>query len=263
MIVIDKPDLSFTEDPKWIAEREVLWDQYCENQYSELRKEKLRVRKVYFFTGVFERPQDNGRGQSIFLKARVNDFPLRRAEGWDYVVYMLGGFSNVEMTKLLVHQILGSLISLGWSLEEELALWDHFLPETYESIVRTPGPAKKHGLPLEGVLPIDSVIRQYLVNLKGLLSGYSDVSSKYLYRSKLLLSALQSVDDIYLSQENSLNSLIKSLFSVLYMNSDNISDEYKIAFRKFTKNLAGSIESTEFHAGVLNIWEEVKKENDG
>ncbi|GGX56051.1 hypothetical protein [Saccharospirillum salsuginis] len=258
-IVIEKPDLSFTDKPEWIEEREKLWEKYCEGQYAELRKEKLRIRKDFFFTGEFERPRDNGRGQTLFLKARINDFPLRRPEGWSYVVYKFGGFNEFEMTKLLVHLVLPSLKELGWSLEEELALWDYFLPSTYKPTVRSPGPTKKHGAPIEGSLPLDSIIRQYALNLHCLLVGYSEISRKYFYRSDFLISTLRSIDSEELNKGSDLSDVLKSLFSEYYWDRSKLPDDCQEAFGRLMTEVEELIESGGVDSSVKEIWDEVKQ----
>ncbi|GGX56058.1 hypothetical protein [Saccharospirillum salsuginis] len=253
-MIIEKPDLSFTSDPGWIAEREKLWDQYCESRYSELRGSTLKARRQFFFHGTLDKPREHGLGEKSFLRVNINDFPLRSPEGWDYLVYEYGGYNDREVQELAVYQVLPGLKYLGWSLEEELALWEYFFQATYERSIRSPKLTKRKGVPIEGDLPLVKVISQYSSGLSSLLKGTANASPKCLHKADFLISALSEIDSILLAKDTVLRRKLDALFKRLVKSRDNLPVQYEGDFSAFYSRLSSAISDDQVDPVIKNMW---------
>ncbi|AJQ92863.1 hypothetical protein [Gynuella sunshinyii] len=262
-IEIAKPDLSFTEEPEWIRQRELQWEIYCENQYAEKRKNDLIALQRYFFSGELAMPKDYGRGQKSFLRAMIDEYPLKTLEGWDYVIYQYGGFdrSKQEFTDLLEYLVLNTLTSRGWSVEEELRLWEHFLPETYLPIVQSSVATKRYGEPLSGKLSTRSVIEHFFGSIKNLLEGISDISPKYLYKVDFLISAIQVVTEHDLDTVNRLRFKLNLLFEILLQFKDSPSLPYLEQIKGFISQFVLAMNTREFEPVVTTMWEAAQKKH--
>ncbi|WP_028671772.1 hypothetical protein [Saccharospirillum impatiens] len=260
---IEKPDMSFTEDLWWQKRREALWQQYCEFQYDGVRKSKLKVLEKYFFTGELESPKDHGRGSPGFLGSRIDTFPLRKPEGWDYVIYTFGGYDrlNLEMKQLLENKVLASLTNRGWTLEEELALWDHFLPERYQTIIKSPVFAKRQQSFLEGELHIDVVVMHYSVRVENILDGLAGSSPKYIYRPGYLLSAIEEITPEDISSIKYLDKNLQNLMKLCFRSHDSALPEFKYPIDNFIREFKQNMETLRFDPIVKAIWEDVKREH--
>lgn len=259
---IVKPDMSFTQDPQWQTRREALWQQYCENQFDDVRKKELKVYRNFFFTGELESPQDHGRGGSGLLRASIDRFPLRTPEGWNYVICTFGGFdrSKTEMTKLMVFHVLASLTNHGWTLEEELALWDHFLPKSYQKIVKSPVATKHKGV-IEGELPSSRVISKFCGGISCLFDGLEDVSPKYVYRPVFLLSALQVIAKKNIRTEKKLERQIIRLMGYCFTDQSNVLPENKEPLNNYLAEFRQGMETLQLDPIIKAMWEDVKREN--
>jgi len=126
-------DLSFTQNPEWIKQRETLWKPIGKDFATELSKKEYAPVQHYFMTGEFLNGE-RFEGDSSDLASFVW-FPLQTPEAWDY---------------LFEHRVLGSAVfeelfyfsfeplwDYALTPDEELALWDYFLPLTFQPKVRS------------------------------------------------------------------------------------------------------------------------------
>ncbi|MEP4546561.1 MAG: hypothetical protein ABJ000_10320 [Saccharospirillum sp.] len=174
----------------------------------------------------------------------MDTFPLRTPEGWDYVVYTFGCYdrSNLEMKQLLVNKVLASLTNRGWTLEEELALWDHFLPERYQAIIKSPVPTKRQQGVLEGALHIDVVVMHFSVRVESVFDGLAGSSPKYIYRPRLLLSAIEEVTLEDISSIKYLDGNLQNLMRLCFRSHDNALPEFKDPLNNFIREFKQEME---------------------
>lgn len=254
MVEVEKPDLSFTKDPSWISQREVLWENVYVKYYNEARASRLKALKEYFFSGEFSNPVGSGLGSSTFLRARIDGYPLRKAEGWDYVVYEYGGYSEEELEDVVSNAVLSGLKHRGWSKTEELALWDYFLGETYNFELKSPGPTKRQGACIYGELPISMVVTHFVSGLSSLLKGNLEASPKYLYKAEYLISALGEIDAKVISEDVVLNRKLNALFDRVHRSRDKVISEYRDDMDQFVESVTIGVDSVVSESKVKDIW---------
>lgn len=121
-------DLSITNSPEWVAEREKNWP-IVEDMISEgfTRKQIARYKK-YFMTG--ERPAKN----EIATTSYVEFFPLLTIEGIEFVCknYLTSDIEFHHFRSILSAFMLRINELVGLTDEERFALFDHIFGKTYD-----------------------------------------------------------------------------------------------------------------------------------
>lgn len=140
-------DLSFTTEPSWRAQREVLWEKIEDNLKDKYTRKELAMVKGYYFDGILDE-----KGVGVIYDARkVLFFPLRTPEGWNYVMqhHMKGhtDFDELEKARNGYDSILNSLLTYSmreigrdWEFAEQCALFDWLVGEHYQEVITSPVP---------------------------------------------------------------------------------------------------------------------------
>jgi hypothetical protein len=137
-------DLSFTKDPEWMEQREVLWELWREEIKSLSNKKELDEYRHYFMTGE-ALPNVDMSDEALF-----NSFPLQKTDGWDYVLQHLA--KNRDDFKRLFTETLQDRSShklFPHRAPYELARWDYFLGETFVPTIISRVPIASEKVTLE------------------------------------------------------------------------------------------------------------------
>lgn len=122
-------DLSFTKDPMWVEKRRELWTVRRESLSSDFSKGDLDTLEHYFLTG------------ELVGKYRISDgalfsyFPMQTPLGWDYVLTsLLSTGANIEK---IIKDCFQDYSSDPIVAPYELARWEYFFGEKFESKIRS------------------------------------------------------------------------------------------------------------------------------
>lgn len=133
-------DLSFTKDPEWIKQREVLWEPRGKDLKSNFSKKEIADIKQYFMTGIVGNTYQEDAG-------KLGYFPVQSPEGWDYVLENMIG--KPEFFRSSINQTFQDRSDVLFMAPYELAKWDYFLGETFESTITSRVPIAGEKVTLE------------------------------------------------------------------------------------------------------------------
>lgn len=137
-------DLSFTKDPEWVKQREVLWELWREEIKSLSTKKELNEYRHYFMTGE-ELPNVDISDEALF-----DSFPLQKSDGLNYVLQHLA--KNPDDFQRLFTETLQDRSDhklFPHRAPYELARWDYFLGETFEPTITSRVPIAGEKVVLE------------------------------------------------------------------------------------------------------------------
>jgi len=131
--------LDITQDPQWLAQRELLWQARKQEIAEGLTKKQLEDIRTFFFTGV-------PRKSSWLPPARMlESFPVFTVEGITWCLRTYGASENRDKPAWgsdhgMIHNLfLDGLHRVpGLSREERLHLFHHVFGETYDPLRRFP-----------------------------------------------------------------------------------------------------------------------------
>lgn len=140
-------DLSFTQDPTWRTEREVLWQRIEPILNDGYTRKELAMVKAYYFDGTL----DEKGIKRLYDADKILHFPLRSPEGWAYVMrYQMKGWSDLDelgKARRGYDSILNSLLTYAmreigddWHFDEQCALFDWLVGEHYQAEIASPVP---------------------------------------------------------------------------------------------------------------------------
>ncbi|MEH6470447.1 MAG: hypothetical protein V7752_04285 [Halopseudomonas sp.] len=180
-------DLSFTQDPQWIAQREELWAPVEKRLKKENRKKELLDIKQYFMTGV------EGQVKKVSDHGKIRFFPLQNPKGWDYVI--ANQLKDPKSFKFIV-----DLIFQGSSEEFEpfdtVEKWDYFLDPVFEPILTSRVPMGRDGEKLTLELdPLETFCRVAQPLDDALRLGDGGDKPRWLLRSAYFFSLLPYITD--------------------------------------------------------------------
>jgi hypothetical protein len=138
-------DLSFTQDEKWIEERELHWLPVAKFLKGNFRKIEIANIKKYFMAGLTTETYTNDSGKFSY-------FPLQTPVGWDYVlqnkIEQQSEFRNLFNETLQDRSNIDLFPDMA---PYELARWDYFLGDTFEATItsRVPIAGKRVSLELD------------------------------------------------------------------------------------------------------------------
>lgn len=133
-------DLSFTKDPEWIKQREVLWEPRGKDLKSNFSKKEIADIKQYFMTGIVGNTYQEDAG-------KLGYFPVQSPEGWDYVLENMIG--KPEFFRSSINQTFQDRSDVLFMAPYELAKWDYFLGETFEPTITSRVPIAGEKVTLE------------------------------------------------------------------------------------------------------------------
>ena len=201
-------DLSFTKDPEWVKQREVLWELWREEIKSLSTKKELNEYRHYFMTGE-ELPNVDISDEALF-----DSFPLQKSDGWNYVLQHLA--KNSDDFKRLFTETLQDRSDhklFPHRAPYELARWDYFLGETFEPTItsRVPIAGEKVVLELD---PHDVFYRIGVRIWEYVEDGFYSDDSKWLQRINYFWSLWPHISDDAFSSEQS-NELMTDAVKII------------------------------------------------
>lgn len=123
-------DMSFTNDPEWIRQREALWEDTLEkfDISAELSSKTVEALRRYFMTG--EVAAD---GEPPGARSRLSFFPAMNIEAIEHVLKynMPDGASDKDIEELKIFFYVGVKNVPGISLDEALTIFRYVFGTTY------------------------------------------------------------------------------------------------------------------------------------
>lgn len=259
-------DLSFTQDPQWIAEREKEWQQRLPG-YSTMTRKQLNDFRQYFFTGVRSKCFDYEPGTAI------SNFPALSPASIEYCLQFYAGYKIKDFDLQSIYRVLISDLKNEAEVESRLEVFRYFFGERYDperKLAKELGPYYQHDkvVPLTADHLFGSIVRT-----TRWLKKESD-EPIWIYLMDYIFSVLPSVDvrlyDVNVEQKANfrigddpsgwmyqmLTRLLKDVALGAGPNSPHPADSKK---RKFCQDFYNRMENMGHYPGQLKqIWENAK-----
>lgn len=203
-------DLSFTQDPQWIEARKKVWLPIRKDLSDTSRKKHLDQLEHYVMTGDLD-------GLSLGDGSKFLYFPLQNEEGWDYVFQHLikktEAFEDIFYMEVFSEHHLGIL-----SEQQELDLWDYFLGDTYEPIIRSRVPLKPTGEIYEMKVDCFRVVQLISSQLLGYCySGKFSNQPKWIVKLEYFYSAFSALTEADMQGQHQLKNMCNLIEFLLDM----------------------------------------------
>lgn len=183
-------DLSFTHDSNWRKEREKTWAPREVRLKSNFRKREIDVFRHYYFNG--ELPES---GFTIGDLNRFSLYPLHTPDGWNYILASLIDSSEYHDFAEIVKYSTQSWLDKGYSLQEELALFDYFFGKAYSPVIKSRVPMGRDKKYQELALSADYMFWRGLQMICCWLDGKEeDPTCAWAYRLDYLFGLVELVD---------------------------------------------------------------------
>lgn len=249
-------DLSFTQDQAWIEQRMQRWLPIRKSLSDTFRKKELDQLEKYALAG--EMPDRKLEDSTLLLY-----FPLQSPEGWNYVFQNMitkpESFEDAFYERALRDHHQGLI-----TLEQELELWDYFVGEKYEPIIRSRVPLKPTGQIAE--LRLDAYrVASIILNMLVRYCRYAEFGNypKWLVKIDYLYSLLGILNEAPILDQKRVEKTNKMMTSLLNMAVDfqceEKADDPEQHREKFLKSFAEKVgEISNLPAPLRQIWEERK-----
>lgn len=251
-----EPDLSFTQNPEWIAEREERWKPIEAFLKEDNRLARVKTIKKYFMTGVCE-DFELAKGGSIVLYC-----PLQTDEGWDWA------FQNPKLlspcfSKYWKGSLNSNYSDFFWDKEARLRFFDYFHPATYQPVIKSRVPIGRE----QNVVEIQVDVYELFDNMCGLMCGFVRSAQHTVVSSRLdyFFSCLDSLSDLENSNPQNQGTIVFFVewFINQYFNFSpkiEISDpaEQKAFLTRFYNHIANN----PVHPSIKAIWQKVVAEHE-
>lgn len=191
-MTVKQPDLSFTQNPQWISEREEHWKPIEDFLKENNRKKVVEQLKNIFFTGAIDNPEDIKEGFAILY------YPLQTAEAWDYL------FQDPRLAPRCFKDYMSASLmgsyneKFFWDDEARLRFFDYFHPTTYQPVIKSRVPVGRD----KEFIAIDVDVCELFAMMCGRMGNYlrRGLPSVLLHRLDYFFSCLDELGD--LSQSN-------------------------------------------------------------
>ena len=194
-------DLGFTKDPEWIKQREVLWEPRGKDLKSNFSKKEIADIKQYFMTGIVGNTYQEDAG-------KLGYFPVQSPEGWDFVLENMIG--EPEFFRSSINQTFQDRSDVLFMAPYELAKWDYFLGETFESTITSRVPIAGEKVTLE--LDPHDVFCRYSTGVIDFIKRWDGGDlPKHIQRIGYYWSLWPYITDACFSEENSRSSSAKTI----------------------------------------------------
>ena len=190
-MTINQPDLSFTKNPEWMAEREQRWKPIEQFLKEDNRLARVNTIKEYFFHGKCE-DFELAKTGSIVLYC-----PLQNEEGWDWAFQDSRLLPNAYL-RYWKSNLNSNHEKFFWDNEARLRFFDYFHPTTYQPVIKSRVPVGRD----KEFIAIDVDVCELFAMMCGRMGNYlrRGLPSVLLHRLDYFFSCLDELGD--LSQSN-------------------------------------------------------------
>lgn len=258
-------DLSITKDPEWIKRREELWKPVGESLSEGLRKKEVEKVHHYFMTGRLREGEEMSDGAKFYW------FPIQAPEAWDYIFEHLFDTKNAssEFEGIFYFQF-GDMSGRALDENQELAMWDYFAGEEFQSTITSRVPVGKSANKISLNVDIGNIAAEFKLFMDRWNSGSCDDEPKWKKRINYFISFVKSLPDTsFIRREDGKPSTregrcVKMVFNAVcnpvYGDDDHILNGEKLEIRKdFTNYLFNVFNHMDMPSNMKSIWEEAKK----
>ncbi|WP_053981528.1 hypothetical protein [Marinagarivorans algicola] len=256
-MTVKQPDLSFTQNPQWIAERETHWGPIEGFLKENNRKEVVEQLKKLFFTGVIDNPEDVREGFAILY------YPLQTAEAWDYL------FQDVRLNPKCFKEFMNASLMGSYNekffLDDEarLRFFDYFHPATYQPVIKSRVPIGREQKIVQIEVDRFEILRDMAAKFSQFLGG-SEVPVIY-YRLDYFFSFLDEACDVMDVSNNDkddiqyfANNFLQRYFKIESDLEPKNRGEQKAFLVRFYNHIANN----PVHPSIKAIWQKVLDEHD-
>lgn len=255
MIVIE-PDLSFTQCPEWIAEREERWKPIEAFLKEDNRLARVKTIKKYFMTGVCE-DFELAKGGSIVLYC-----PLQTAEGWDWA------FQNLKLlspcySRYWKSSLNNNFSDFFWDKEARLRFFDYFHPATYQPVIASRVPIGRE----QKVVEIELDVYELFGIMIAQMSGFVRKNERpiLLTRMEYFFSCLDALGDLDDADRMSREQI--EFFLIMFVNQYfNFTPKIEIPDpteqKAFLARFYNHIANNPVHPSIKAIWQKVVDEHE-
>lgn len=252
-----EPDLSFTQNPEWIAERETHWKPIEEFLKENNRKKTIEQLRKLFFTGEIENAEDIREGFAVLY------YPLQTAEAWDYL------FQDARILpkcykEFFKDSLMGSYADrFFWDKEARLRFFDYFHPATYQPVIKSRVPIGREQKVVE--IEVD------VYDLFGLMSakfsqfvnyGNSTVMTQRLEYFFSTLDHVGDLDDANNRQKSKVSRIISRLLESHFRYEPEADLGEALEQKAFLTRFYNHIANNPVHPSIKAIWQKVVAEHE-
>ena len=262
-------DLSITNDPEWIKQRESLWKPIGADFKKDFRKKEVDKIHRYFMTGTLLE------GERLSDGAKFSWFPLQTPEAWDYVLEYLFCSQDVERElKNKFHFQFGDLSQRAMSFGEELALWDYFAGDTFQPIFKSRVPVGPEKKIISFEVDHENVVSHFNLGMDGWFGGEYSSLPKWVQRFNYFLTMLphmKSLEFVRLTNSGRLEIRVEALVSKIfkyivtppYGKYLPLSDEALEVRHEFAKDAVLKLDAVNMPPAMKKHWEDTKATHGG
>lgn len=258
-------DLSITKNPVWTKTREELWKPIGKSLSEGLTKKELEKIHHYFMTGTLRE------GEEISDGAKFYWFPIQNPEAWNYIFEHLFNSkkAEAEFEKIFYFQF-GEMAGRALGEEQELAMWDYFAGEKFQSIITSRVPIGKQKEIVSFRVDYGNVAAEFTLFMDRWNSGSCDKESKWKKRINYFLTFVESMsnesfvfrDDGKISTRE--GRCIKRVFDAvchpIYGDEEHVLLGDELEFRaEFVGHLRETFNSMRMPSNMRLVWDEINK----
>lgn len=256
-MAVREPDLSFTQNPEWIAERETHWKPIEEFLKENNRKKTIEQLRKLFFTGEIENAEDIREGFAVLY------YPLQTAEAWDYL------FQDARILpkcykEFFKDSLMGSYADrFFWDKEARLRFFDYFHPATYQPVIKSRVPIGRE----QKVVEIEVDANELLASMLALIAGFvrrneSPVIAERLDYLFSCLDAAGNLDNSPPLVQRRINSLVESFINQHFEFAPEIEISDPAEQKAFLTRFFNHIANNPVHPSIKAIWQKVVAEHE-
>ena len=254
-------DMSITQDPECIKQREALWKPIEENYKQHLRKKDIEPIHHYFMTGTLYP------GHTLSEGAQFDWFPIQNTEAWNYL------FQNVIQDPLVYEKHFYSqfddLSNRGLSPEQELELWDYFAGNIFVPVIKSRVPIGKKGDHSSFSVDQASIVAKFNLFLKGIGGDQISENSKWKQRIDYIFTLFPYIEDDNFKRKKNfgeyptrIGKLIDILFKFLIRPKFDVDLKNDVTWLenrlKYLERFRVKLEAVDMQPAMRQLWEEAK-----
>jgi hypothetical protein len=257
-------DLSITKDAEWIKQRELLWKPIGKSLSEGFRKKEVEKIHHYFMAGILRE------GEELSDGAKFDWFPIQSPEAWDYILEHL--FDTKEAVKnfeKIFYFQFGDLSHRALNEAQELALWDYFAGDTFQSVVTSRVPVGKEKKIASFEVDYEKVAAEFNLNVRGWLEGGYANNPKWKQRFNYFLTMLPHMEHLKFVDLASdgefdvrVEYLVHNIFRIIcnppYGESISIDSEGMMLRQEFTSKTIKKLDAANMPPVMKFLWEETK-----
>ena len=256
-MTVKQPDLSFTQNPQWISEREEHWKPIEDFLKENNRKKVVDQLKNIFFTGVIVNPEDIKEGFAILY------YPLQTAEAWDYL------FQDTRLAPKCFKDYMSAPLmgsyndKFFWEAGARLRFFDYFHPATYQPVIKSRVPIGRE----QKVVEIELDVYELFGSMCSKLSQFVNDGNPTILTQRLeyFFSTLDNIGDLEHPdgrKRSKISRIIYRLLQSYFIYEPEIKAGDVLEQKAFLTRFYNHIANNPVHPSIKAIWQKVVDEHE-